>query len=663
MPFLFPDPRSPIPAQRRGGACVSITKYEDENENDPARGFASLIPGPRSPVPARRRGVILIITLIALVLLASMVFYVFNVGRHVQQRTEAQNAADVAAVSGAGWMARSFNTVAMNNVETTRLIGMVQVLDALPMAVAFTLEDQEAALEGVNDQLRRGVGEDDYLEPVLREVAYRMQGHVDMLSEMDGVLNGPGYDIAEMTFYDGPAGRGKLWAAMESLDAMSQATMDQLGPLMQYSAFRGAQINQPEAEEKAGGVLLPYAPNVPWRRTNFGDFEPPVVQGLLPEDQDDKVTNRGPFDTVFGWRSARTQDIRNELDQEPGLHITDDFDSPWSPQNGNDRDEFEVVKRTVNSYKTVGMFRHIRDLGASLGAGPPPGQPYGEGGVLHPSQFGSRIREISQTKINYLFEGAGTAAKILDPEWITDYDRAYAIVEAGEPRTAYMQYLELTFEETFREGISVTGVRFLGWDIAYPAATASNINPPALEPYHPYIWKDTRTEVYEDRETAQPIERRTYRYYVFLGINVGDEVEVRNPNNFAEDAEMPAPIVFEPEGVTPDEESRRARLTFLGIAYQPKGATFWPTGFDGKRPDTRHVALAQAEVFNNHSWDLWTQMWHAQLVPVDNYADWLTETRQVSELDGLEFVDKESLKDVYQYLNAVEPLAGLMLGH
>ena len=560
-------------------------------------------------------------------------------------------------------MARSFNTVAMNNVETTRLLSMVQVLDALPLAAEFTLEDQKAALEGVEDQLRRGVGPDEWIEPVLQEVAYRMQGHVDMLGEMDDVLNRQGYDIAEMTFYDGPAGRGRLWAAMESLDALSQASMDQLGPIMQHHAFRGAQINQPASGDQAGGVLLPYLPNIPWRRTTFADFEDPVVRGLLPEDQDDKVTNRGPFDTLFGWRSARTQDVRHELDDLPGLNITDDFDSPWSPQNGSDSEQYEVVKRTVTSYKTVGMFRHIRDLGASLADGPPPGQPYGEGGVLHPSQFGDRIREISQTKINYLFEGAGTAAKILDPRWITDYDAAYAIVEAGEPRTAYMQYLTLTFEDTLRQNTSVTGVRFLGWDIEYPAATRANIDPPGLEPYHPYIWKDTRVETYQDAETGQPIERRTYRYYVFLGINVGEEVDVRNPNNFDADAELPAPIVFEPDVVTPEEDSRRARLNLLGIAYQPKEAAFWSTGFDADRPDTRQVALAQAEVFNNHSWDLWTQMWHAQLVPIDDYPAWMGETRRVSNLEGMDFIDRESLRDVYKYLDAVEPLAGLMLGH
>ncbi|MEM1099127.1 MAG: pilus assembly protein TadG-related protein, partial [Planctomycetota bacterium] len=65
-------------------------------------------------------GVVLVAALLALVLLASAVFFVFNVGTHIHRKIETQHAADAAAIAGAGWVARTMNLVAMNNVESAR---------------------------------------------------------------------------------------------------------------------------------------------------------------------------------------------------------------------------------------------------------------------------------------------------------------------------------------------------------------------------------------------------------------------------------------------------------------------------------------------------------------------------------------------------------------
>ena len=69
---------------------------------------------------ARQRGVVIIIAILAMFLIAGMIGYVFNTGRHAQLREETQNAADATAVGGAGYVARSFNTVAMNTVVASR---------------------------------------------------------------------------------------------------------------------------------------------------------------------------------------------------------------------------------------------------------------------------------------------------------------------------------------------------------------------------------------------------------------------------------------------------------------------------------------------------------------------------------------------------------------
>jgi len=70
----------------------------------------------------RPGGQVLIVTLLAITLLMGLIFFVYNFGDHVNRRLALQNAADAAAISGAGWTARSMNVIAMNNVAVTRCL-------------------------------------------------------------------------------------------------------------------------------------------------------------------------------------------------------------------------------------------------------------------------------------------------------------------------------------------------------------------------------------------------------------------------------------------------------------------------------------------------------------------------------------------------------------
>ena len=88
--------------------------------------------------------------------------------------------------------------------------------------------------------------------------------------------------------------------------------------LAQLSAVHGGELNlrQDTRYDKAA-LMAPVLPQVPWRRGEFNDFERPVRFGLLPGADrrlrttptgaslgqvDHEITNRGPYDTVFGWR-------------------------------------------------------------------------------------------------------------------------------------------------------------------------------------------------------------------------------------------------------------------------------------------------------------------------------------------------------------------------
>ena len=97
-----------------------------------------------------RPGVVIVIMLLGLMLLASIVFYVFNAGRQVERRMRTQNAADAAAMAGAGTIARGLNTVAMNNNAMARLIVQAGMVQEIPTAIEMYHND----LKAVNDVLQ-----------------------------------------------------------------------------------------------------------------------------------------------------------------------------------------------------------------------------------------------------------------------------------------------------------------------------------------------------------------------------------------------------------------------------------------------------------------------------------------------------------------------------
>ena len=89
-----------------------------------------------------RRGAVLIVTLVAVTLLVGLLFFVFNLGDQINRRVQQQNTADAVSMAGATWMARTMNLVAMGNVTTSRLIGLVAILDAMPVAAEMTVAEE-----------------------------------------------------------------------------------------------------------------------------------------------------------------------------------------------------------------------------------------------------------------------------------------------------------------------------------------------------------------------------------------------------------------------------------------------------------------------------------------------------------------------------------------
>ncbi len=639
---------------------------------------------------ARERGVVIVMTLIAIVLLAGLLFYVMNVGRATNARVVAQNSADAAAAAASGWMARSMNTVAMNNVEMARLIALINVLDAMPLAVDLSvrdateedLDDVEALRQAVGAQLRRGVT-DSWFRRALESMSFQVAEDNAQLLELDERFRLDPDLVADMTHYNRG---GHIWRALFALDDINQSAMENMRAMAQLNALVGGRSNLRGPSGDATALAI--VPDIPWQRGRFDDFRRPVQQGLLPAGVDDKQYNRGPFDTLFGWRW--TDGSQGGPGSVPGPGAPPLTSAPTEP-------------RPATFYRVYGtqswMLNHI---------------PYNDYERLR-----HWVVTLANIKMSYVWPGRPIQT-VVDPAWEIDIARdnerssdrndKHAWGWAADEPSAIKETLYIVSEIKSRtpnnngspgsQGVTWQYIRrpntpnpFLyyrsGWHDARngPPMGVRSASPIQYRRVNDHIWRLSATYLTNPNDATlggdpdiglppkrigtdpdgNPVyEAQTVYWemdFMLVGVNVGPEIEVRNPyEGFNPDSDAaPAPIDLNHALLAHDNyEARRQYLSVLAIAQQRDKALFWSSRFDAGKPYPHTVAIAQAKVFNNHSWDLWTQMWHAQLEPVSRYDDWVDALSRFPS-DG--YPDAAQADELNRYLSSIAPLADLLLTH
>jgi hypothetical protein len=628
----------------------------------------------------------MVVVMIGLLLLAAVVMFILNLGVQTNQRVVAQHAADSSATAGAGWVARSFNTVAMNNVATTRLISFVNILDAMPTATRFTHEDQTALYEAIGAHHGRG---DFWVNDALRQMDDEVAEELRVLEEMIQFFDAN--DVTEMTYYNAPNGRGSLWEAMHSLDEFSQVTMDQVGRLAQLNAIRGGQVNQGDDAGASATLMVPPNPTIPWQRGRFDDFQDPTLHGLLPAGSDHQVTNRGPYDTVFGWRDLIGDDAEGYWVGGNTPRVASGGRNP-SPigtgaDNNNPRGHFVRTGTTEpTGYRVFGPYTwmkwHV-------------GNWHNE--HMHHARFGQWERTIADIKMGYLWPGTPIRT-IVDPQWVTDYNEALALAAQPDPADPATGSPRPTIHETAYILVEIKSLyprsdgRFMSpgtWSyvkrehhdhehIAHVRRVQGWVDAATwgLPKVADHIWRGEWSyeawwdddiglpPQYDANGAQQPYTIHRVDDYIFAGVNIGEEVDVPSPHNFDSRDDLPAPIDMDRSIVSYTPQDNRQYLTYLSISRRSDQAVAWPSRFTGRKPFPNNVAIAQAHVFNNHSWDLWTQMWYSQLQAVDGYEDWMHRMDDnAGDLADTPWVDPNEYDAMQAYLESLSELAPGMLSH
>lgn len=661
----------------------------------------------------RRGGQVMVIMLLSLTVLVGLVFYVFNIGDVVNRRLDLQSAADSGAVSGATWMARSMNMVAMNNVGMSRMLASVVAMDSLPLAAEMSTAELTAWTQSADDQLRRGVGDDrakDIVRQALENLRNRLAAQRDILSPVDQAINRSGFQMSQQTYWAAPGGGslpgGTLWRAAAGLDDLNAATAQSAGVLSQANATRFGR------QGASATFLVPILPRMPARRGSFNDFAPTlvgkefvtstsaefgqsdgpggaIVDGVWPH-------RLGPWARQFRWR----RDVRKELGWEyvpptagwdmqkgggkvqlGGRKVGVGAATPTSGRGGYLR----PILSQIVGYTTYGPYDWMLDQidwWANDHSGITSDTAWTQEGALPDSQFHSYMRDLGQIKLRYMFPAKVNPplVSIHKPNWIVDLSTARSLAASGTP-VAQTMFYQIEIASKFSE----TDPRFLTTGTFRSNARRALVvqapgwqDPESWGVTHvvDHIWKDAYTYLTtQDEEIAilprtdadgQPIHQTAYMisYYVFGGADIGGDVQVGNPCNWSSVNDLPAPMLldtaagdYDPQDPSADAPGRQDRYSFLGVAQAATGAKFWETRF--QTPGGAMMAVAQAKLFNNLSWDLWTQDWQVQLTPVSSWDLWRQRLSQGlnDEPAVREFVNLEDLQSALRHMEGLNPQA------
>jgi len=656
-------------------------------------------------------GQVLIVTILAMTLLVGLIFFVYNTGTAVNEKIVTQNAADSAAISGAAWMARGMNVVAMNNVAQSRMVALAPVLDALPRASKMAHEETDAWARRLSEQLAMiNTLPDDWgargmIQFGLQSLEERMVEQRDILAPVADRMNN-GIDMRTITHWSLDGGRGgpdgALWRAATTLEEYSTAAALSAGVLAQANARRFGEGNPVDT-----AFLAPILPRMPARRGDFQDFRW-VIEGR-EHVQNDHVDVRmtggnggaipdcayplrlGPWARLFRWRHYTRRAIEwrwvpptagpNVRGGSGNVSVGGRRRGGSARQSSGGHDgRWVATKWEPTGYLTYGPhYWALRRIHWFV---------HGHSNEEHPGNlpdtyFYKYMNDLARIKRDYMWRSKQVKTYHY-PQWVINYPQARMIAQNPDVQIGKTMFYLVEIASsvppgpdwlrpgTFRtNGDEPIAVWVDGW--ADPEEWG-------IAQHGLYAWKDQYTyETTYDREIGieplpvNPLDpngdlqyQTVYMvaYWIWGGIDIGPEVEVRDPSNYSDTGNLPAPLLldtsagdYDPDNLNPDEGFRREAFTFLGVARKGNRSPAWPQRFSSGSPIDSLVAVSQAKLFNKQSWDLWTQHWEVQLAPVSQWQDWTDRLEaglaDVPLTNGQ--VDPDEVVHMLEYLRRMAP--------
>ncbi|MBN1941806.1 MAG: hypothetical protein JW849_00770 [Phycisphaerae bacterium] len=433
------------------------------------------------------------------------------------------------------------------------------------------------------------------------------------------------------------------------------------------------------------------------KETRLANLHATCPGGGIPDYVSSPFYRLGPYATLHRWRHGWWKNTN-----PPGWGGDPEVGPAWGYEH-------------ILGYTTYGPFRWcLEEITRSFG------QAGSYAGALDVTRFAYYTQLGANIKLAYSYGVTHTQKIRYATRWITDYEAARSFAADPENRRKIIRtryYRPLVMSSVPWDHPNWLKDRTTYWSHMGAWQTYWNGNgisplddpPSALWIWEPWGWYDVSVRqpqvkkfnnytwwwsrsysdvVYEHRlglnERRSATKENTYipwtihltSWYVFGGIQIAEEVVVSNPCNWpADEADKPRPLLMDygPGDYESNHDAgvRRSHFTFLGLAGRSGSAPVWPEKFASGVPGGQATAVSQAEVFNNLSWDLWTQNWQSQLVPVSGWEDWLEQMAeslddlpQSSECNcGIDF-DEENIRALVESLQRINPeLVQVFMNH
>lgn len=429
-------------------------------------------------------------------LLVGVMFYVYNVGDQVNRRLEMQGAADAAAITGGGWMARNMNVVAMNNVGMAKMIAEVPILDAQPLSSAMALAEVtqwEVALAAIVSQPRIdpniSAATEQYLRDGTESLRARMETQRDILKPFAEAINTPNFDMEEITHWSrrgvspGSRPHGMLWRAAVTMQEFSQAAVDSCGVLAQQRASWMARRDTATA-----AFIVPIRPEMPARLGQYEDFMPPIRGRETIRNEYGAMTpsggnggaipdftypyRLGPWARLHKWRDYESEFIQTGTTWVPpvagdiigqvrggkarpggsGRTVGRSAMQQSRGSNGHAGYSRATGYRELTGYSTYGPYewarRRIHDWSRGYNNLNP--------GKLRDTFYYEYMERISRMKLNYMFPaGAGAdtiTTEIHFPNWIVPYPTCKAIGDNSDNDVTSTMFYVVEIASKYPEG-------------------------------------------------------------------------------------------------------------------------------------------------------------------------------------------------------------------
>jgi len=532
-------------------------------------------------------GQVTFLMLFGMLVLAGLIFFVFNTGVLINESIEVQNGADAAAVGGALWLARGYNVIAANNVTTARLLAATAILEALEPAVELARPNADA-IEPVLRQYASGALGTAITEQMLatyqqlHEEAVHCQ---QILAELSDLLAGLDDKYAGFPEYFTAFEDGAFWVAMRGLQDFSQA-MVELAPIFaQERAMIMARRNGAER-----GVLVPIHPDVPVVQGRWEDFEPQVraqwneLVGSVFGGTRDELRLSG-----FPWILKRiaAQKLNAVLNKNVEAVYIPRWTTDWQ----------EALEKHAEVAASAGRRKVVLSL-----------WPY----TQRRRPYASRDRQFGPTgEPPYLSDEGEALAR----------DRGVWLRWLGSParrQAPGRDPVEPNHQVLQRQDWQQVGTWV--WRFQDQQRTP--------DPFHIGALPGSPPDGYYDADQRPP--RRPYwdywqwQVWSFGGALIDEEEYLPQENErLRGDKQRYFPLLLA-GSAGPDTRWGPAAWRVwevLGFAWSSSSGRVWTKVFQNPNPTQASMAFAQARIYNPAAWDLWSQHWRVKLVPATHLLD------------------------------------------